>query len=92
MILKKMTTDQMITMAQAALAQDVAKLEAQSNAAINVFAKTEAQLEDVNLRLGDEIDKLRAMENALAERREWAQKLLDRNAATAAKIRSLIEE
>lgn len=92
MILKKTTTDQMITMAQAALAQDVAKLEAQSNAAINVFAKTEAQLEEVNLRLGDEIDKLRAMENALAERREWAQKLLDRNAAIAAKIRSLIEE
>lgn len=91
-IMKKMTTDQMITMAQAALAQDVAKLEAQSEAAVSVFAKSEAQLCAVNEKLQTEIDKLMGMEVALAARRVAAQRLLERNEQTAAKIRKLIEE
>ncbi|MBQ2948349.1 MAG: hypothetical protein IJD94_05160 [Clostridia bacterium] len=92
MLMKKMTTDQMITMAQAALNQDIAKLEAMSDAAINVFAKTEAQLGAVNEQLAAEIGKLRSMEEALAARRAQAEKLFARNNATAAKIRLLIEE
>ena len=92
MLMKKMTTDQMITMAQAALASDMAALEAKSDAAISVFAKTEAQLGAVNEQLAAEIGKLRDMEDALAARRGQAEKLFARNNATAAKLRSLIEE
>lgn len=72
MLMKKMTTDQMITMAQAALSQDLAKLEAQSDASIKVFLDTESKLKAVNEKLSEDMAKLEAMEQALAERREQA--------------------
>ena len=91
MIMKKMTTDQMITMAQSALNQDIVKLEAQSDAALKVFMDTEAKLKTVNEKLEADIEKLEAMEQALAERRHQAEKLMLRNEATIKNIRSITE-
>jgi len=91
MITKNMTTDQMITMAQAALNQDIVKLEAQSNAALKVFMDTEEKLKAVNEKLSADIEKLEAMEHALAERREQAAKLMVRNEITIKNIRSITE-
>lgn len=91
MMTKKMTTDQMITMAQAALNQDLVKLEAQSDAALKVFMDTEDRLKAVNEKLSADIEKLEAMEQALAERRHQAEKLLLRNEATIKNIRSITE-
>ena len=91
MITKKMTTDQMITMAQAALNQDIVKLEAQSDAALKVFMDTEAKLKAVNEKLSEDMAKLEAMEQALAERREQAAKLMVRNEITIKNIRSITE-
>lgn len=91
MLTKKMTTDQMITMAQAALSQDLAALEAKSDAAINVFLSTEAKLKAVNEKLAEDMAKLEAMEQALAERREQAAKLMVRNEITIKNIRSITE-
>lgn len=91
MLMKKMTTDQMITMAQAALNQDLVKLEAQSDAALKVFMDTEERLKAVNSSLSADIEKLEAMGHALAERRNQAEKLLLRNEATIKNIRSITE-
>ena len=91
MMMKKMTTDQMITMAQAALNQDLVKLEAQSDAALKVFMDTEDRLKAVNEKLSADIEKLEEMEHALAERRHQAEKLLLRNEATIKNIRSITE-
>jgi len=91
MITKTMTIDQMITMAQAALNQDIVKLEAQSNAALKVFMDTEEKLKAVNEKLSADIEKLEAMEHALAERREQAAKLMVRNEITIKNIRSITE-
>lgn len=91
MITKKMTTDQMITMAQAALNQDIVKLEAQSNAALKVFMDTEEKLKAVNEKLSEDMAKLEAMEQALAERREQAAKLMVRNEITIKNIHSITE-
>lgn len=91
MMLKKMTTDQMITMAQSALNQDLVKLEAQSDAALKVFMDTEERLKIVNEKLYADIGKLVEMEHALAERRHQAEKLALRNEATIKNIRSITE-
>lgn len=91
MLMKKMTTDQMITMAQAALNQDLVKLEAQSDAALKVFMDTEERLKIVNEKLYADIGKLVEMEHALAERRHQAEKLALRNEATIKNIRSITE-
>lgn len=91
MITKKMTADQMITMAQSALNQDLVKLEDQSDAALKVFMDTEAKLKAVNEKLSEDMTKLEAMEHALAERRHQAEKLLLRNEATIKNIRSITE-
>ena len=88
---KKMTTDQMITAAQAAMAQDMNRIEQESAAAMSVFTQTENKLAVINARLEDEIEKLKTMEEALTIRRTYAEKLLERNMATAQKIRSMIE-
>ena len=91
MMLKKMTTDQMITMAQSALNQDLLKLESQSDAALKVFMDTEERLKIVNEKLYADIGKLVEMEHALAERRHQAEKLALRNEATIKNIRSITE-
>lgn len=91
MLMKKMTTEQMITMAQSALNQDLLKLESQSDAALKVFMDTEERLKLVNNSLAVDIEKLGAMEHALAERRHQAEKLLLRNEATIKNIRSITE-
>lgn len=91
MLMKKMTTDQMITMAQAALNQDLVKLEAQSDAALKVFMDTEERLKIINEKLYADIGKLVEMEHALAERRHQAEKLALRNEATIKNIRSITE-
>lgn len=91
MLMKKMTTDQMITMAQSALNQDLLKLESQSDAALKVFMDTEERLKIVNEKLYADIGKLVEMEHALAERRHQAEKLALRNEATIKNIRSITE-
>lgn len=91
MLMKKMTTDQMITMAQSALNQDLLKLESHSDAALKVFMDTEERLKIVNEKLYADIGKLVGMEHALAERRHQAEKLALRNEATIKNIRSITE-
>lgn len=91
MLTKKMTTDQMITMAQTALSQDLTKLEAQSDASLKVFLDTEAKLTAINERINMDIADMVRMEQALAERRAQAAKLYDRNEATIKNIRSIVE-
>ena len=91
MLMKKMTTDQMITMAQSALNQDLLKLESQSDAALKVFMDTEERLKVVNEKLYADIGKLVEIEPALAERRHQAEKLALRNEATIKNIRSITE-
>ena len=88
---KKMTTDQMITAAQAAIAQDVAKLEKASDDAVLTFHRMVQELEGVNDGLNKEICKLSAMEEALANRRRYAEIMLERNEATVQKIRTMLE-